>query len=99
MDNHQEKWIEAVFQSMKGSQRARPRPELLTEIKREITLSKAQVIPLRQWKYTAVAATFILMMNATALIGYNQQESINKIEVAVMDTYSQSITSSFQIYE
>lgn len=99
MNDKKEKWAEEVFQSMKGSQRAKPRPELYVKIENQIAFSKANVVPLYQWRYYAAAAVLILLVNTTALIYFNQNKQVNDENVAIMDTYNQSLISSYQIYE
>ncbi|MEZ5044879.1 MAG: hypothetical protein R2828_33615 [Saprospiraceae bacterium] len=99
MDDEKEKWMKDVFESMKGSQRAKPKPELFAKIENRIVLSQVKVIPLRQWQYTVVAASFMLLINTTALFFYNQNNQMDYEEVVVVDTYNESLISSYQIYE
>lgn len=99
MTEDKEKWMEAVFQSMKSSQRAKPRPELLAKIEDRIKDSTSKVIPLHQWRYAAAAAVLILFANTSALLFYNQYEEVPVAEAVVADAYSQSLISNYQIYE
>ncbi|MEM1120251.1 MAG: hypothetical protein AAGJ18_07360 [Bacteroidota bacterium] len=99
MKDEKEKWMDAVFQSMQGSQRARPRPDLLAKIENQIAVSKVKIVSLRQWKYAVAAAAIILLMNITALRHFHQPQPMNEEKVVALETYSQSLTSSFQIYE
>ena len=99
MNDEKEKWMKDVFTSMKGSQRAKPKPELFAKIENRIDLTKVKTIPLRQWQYTVVAASFILLINTTALFLYNQNNQIDYEEVVLVDNYSNSLISSYQIYE
>ena len=99
MNDEKEKWIEDVFQSMKGSQRAKPQPDLFVKIQNRIGVVDAKIVPLHQWRYAAAAAVLILLMNMTALVYFNQQNKVNYEDVAVEDTYNQSLISSYQIYE
>lgn len=94
----QEKWVEEVFQSMKGSQRAKPSPELFSRIQGQIEGSKSNIVPLYPWRYVA-AAVVIVFFNVTALFYYNQPEEVSSGNVMVADVYSQSLISSYQIYE
>ncbi|WKN42749.1 hypothetical protein [Tunicatimonas pelagia] len=98
-NNDQEKWVEAVFQSMKGSRRATPSPELFSKIQSQIEDSKSKVVPLYPWRYVA-AAVAVLFVNATALIYYNQPEEVSSDSMVVAeDGYGQPLISSYQIYE
>ncbi|MEM8524168.1 MAG: hypothetical protein AAGG68_05980 [Bacteroidota bacterium] len=99
MSDEKEKWMEEVFQSMSGGQRAKPRLELFSKIENQITFSKAKIVSLRQWKLAAAAAAFILLINTATLIYYNQSNQMNEEEVAVVDTYEESIINFYQIYE
>lgn len=62
---------EEIYQSMKGSQRAKPSPELFAKIENPIAASKDMVIPPQQWRYAAAAAVLNLFMNVSALLYYN----------------------------
>ena len=99
MNDEKEKWAEEVFQSMKGSERAQPRPELLTKVKGQIALSKANTVPSSVLRFAAAAAVVILLVNTMALMYYRQDKQADKEEVAVADAYKQSPISDFQIYE
>jgi len=98
MNNEKEKWMEDVFQSMKGSKRAKPNPELFAKIKGQINASEAKVIPLYQWRSAAAAAVLLLFMNVATLRHYHQQDEGNYQDVAVADMYGESLISSYQIY-
>lgn len=91
--------MEDVFQSMKGSRRAKPNLDLFAKIESEIKSSTAKVIPLRQWQYAAAAAALVLFVNVSALFYYQQYSGLAYEEVAVVDTYNQPLISDYQIYE
>lgn len=99
MDEEKEKWMENVLNSMSGSQRAKPRPELLKKIQSKIGASETKVVPLRQWKYAVAAAILILLMNTITWVYVNQPNPIRNESVTVVDTYNQTLIRSFQIYE
>lgn len=99
MNDEKEKWMEEVFHSMKGSQRAKPSPELFARIEDQIAASKGKIIPLHQWRYAAAAAALVLFINVTALLYYNQYAGAANVEVAAVDAYSESLISNYQIYE
>lgn len=97
MDQKKEKWMDDVFTSMQGSKRATPKPELFTEISNQFTDWKAANSWI-QWKYAAVAAVFVLLMNSTALMYYIRQQQANHKSVQTLHPYHTSVTSSYQIY-
>ncbi|GAB5554838.1 MAG: hypothetical protein Sapg2KO_44290 [Saprospiraceae bacterium] len=99
MNDEKEKWMEEVLQSMKGIQRAKPMPELLTKIENQIASSKMEVVHLRQLRYVAAIIVLLLFVDTIALVYDNQNQQPNNEDVAVMDTYNQSLISSYQIYE
>ena len=98
MNDDKEKWIEEVFQSMKGSQRAKPSAALFTAIEDRITVSKNKVVPLHPWWYAAAAA-IVIFVNATAVFFYNQQGEVSSENSGVTEAYSQPLISTYQIYE
>ena len=99
MNDEKEKWMDEVFESMKGSQRAKPGPELFAKIESQIEISTGKIIPLQQWRYAAAAAVLVLLVNATVLLYYNQHDGVAYEDVAVVDTYRQPLISNYQIYE
>lgn len=97
--NEKEEWIEDVFQSMKGSQRAKPNSNLLAKIDEKIASSSTNVIPLTQWRYAAAAAVLVLLINTSALFYYGKQNEVPYNEVPITGTYSQPLINTYQIYE
>jgi len=99
MNDEEEKWMEEVFQSMKGSERAVPRLDLFAKIEEEIAASNTKVVPIRQLRYAAAVAAILLFVNGIALINYNQNSQTSYGDTMVSDDYSQSLISTYQIYE
>lgn len=99
MKNEKEKWMEEVFQSMKGSQRAKPSAELFAHIQNRIANPEAKPVPMYQWKSALAAAAVILLINITALFYYSQQEGLFYENTSVTDAYHESFISTYQIYE
>jgi hypothetical protein len=110
MNSEKEKWFEEVFQSMEGAQKAKPRPEVLAKIERKIAESnqnsqfKPTVISLTQLRKYAAAAAILLLMNASALMYYSQENVSFSENMASVDTqsdsniYNESYITSFQLY-
>lgn len=99
MNVDKEKWLEGVFQSMQGSERAKPRKELFTIIKKQIADAKVNVVPMYHLRKYAAAAILILLVNSLALFYYSQTSELSNQNIAVIDTYNESIINSFQLYE
>ncbi len=99
MNDEKEKWMEEVFQSMKGSQRAKPGPELFAKIEDQISFPKAKVVSMAQWRYAAAAAVLVLFLNTTTLLHYKQLDKVSYENTAVADSYGQALITTYQIYE
>lgn len=99
MNKEKEQWMEEVFQSMKGSQRATPRPELFAKIETKITGLETKVVSLYQWKSAAAIAVLILFLNVTTLLYYHQNALVSYEETVDLEAYNQSFISTYQIYE
>ena len=97
-----EKWVDEVLHCMKGSQRARPRPEVFTKIQNQLIISESKVVPIRKWRYAAAAAILILIVNVFALQRLNQSVEWQNSEMVTesgTEYYSHCIVSNFKIYE
>ena len=99
MNDDKEKWIKDVFQSMKGSQRAKPNSNLFLKIQNRIRVEKTKMVTLNQWRYAEVAAILILVMNSAALMCFSHQNKGNKETAVFAETYDPALINSFQIYE
>jgi len=99
MSDDKEKEIEAIFNSMKDSKRAKPSPELYGKIHKQIFTRSTKVISITQLKKYAAAACFILLLNTIALYSYNLQKGTAEQDVAAVDNYQESLITSYEIYE
>lgn len=99
MDRDQDKWMENIFHSMKGSQRAQPPSNLFTKIESQITSSKVKIVPRLSLRFVAVAATLILVLNISALLVYTQQNKASQMHSALQDSDNNTLITSFQIYD
>jgi len=97
MNKDNEKWIEAIFQSMKSSESAKPSAELFNKIEVEISAANVQIIPIYKWKRFVAVAAMLLLLNGAALIYYNNKEVSNS-NVTTADTYH-LLNTMLQIYE
>lgn len=93
--------MEEVFQSMQGSKRAQPQSELFHRIQEQLAHPTGKVVSMRQWSYAAAVAAVILLLNTLALSTYLDRNTTTTETVATtaIDTYSESLISTYQIYE
>ena len=96
MKDEREKWIESVFESMEGSQRAKPSPSLLSRIEDKIYASEANLISI-PWIRWAVAAAVTLIVLNIAAVSYSAKQS--NTAYSSQDTESGSLISDYQLYE
>ncbi len=99
MSQEEEKWMDEGFDSMKGSQKARPRPELFAAIQDEIKSTKGTIIPLQQWRYVAAVAAVVFLLNVAAVMYFTQQHAGPSQDLVATEDYGQSLITSYQIYE
>ena len=91
-----DKWIENIYNSMRGSQRAQPQSNLFSKIERQIQGAKIKVLPRLVFQYVAVAASLLVIINVTAVISYN--EPTNKPTPSTKASEDNTLINSFQIY-
>lgn len=100
MKKDKDKWIEDVLDSMKGSQRAKPSPELYAKIERQINAPEAKIVPMPQWSYAVAAAVLVLVLNVFAIRQFTQNNELNVSEIVVSsDDTSSSLISNYKIYK
>lgn len=98
MKDNKEKWIADVFDSMKGSRRSKPSADLFAKIEHQLDAPEARVIPINQWKLTAVAAVLLLIMNVFVLRQVTQNNGFGTGETMVEHT-SEQLISNYKIYD
>ncbi len=89
--------VEEVFNSMKGSQRAKPNRDLLARIERNLYTAKDRIIPLNQLRYLAAAAMVLLCLNTIAIYQINQSVESNITQSNV--TSNSILISNYKIYK
>ena len=98
MKKDEDKWIEDVLGSTKGSQRAQPSSDLFSKIEQGIRGGETKVIPLFVRRISAAAAVAILVINGFAIRQIAQ--SNDKASNALVNTESETVLlSNFEIYE
>lgn len=98
-DKDQDKWPENIFNSMKGSQRAKPQSELFAKIESQIASSEVKVLHMLPFKYVAAAAILICLLNTSALLLYTQQNKTQPQGEALQVSDSGALINSFEIYK
>lgn len=95
--NDKEKWIDDVFGSIKGSERARPKSDLFGKILNEIETPNTRIIPLFQLRVIAAAAVVLLILNI-AVLRQSIQNSYSNTEVWITENTEESVISNYNIY-
>ena len=98
MKKDKEKWIDEVFDSIKGSQRAVPVDGLFAKIENRIDHSEAKVISIQQWSVAAAVAVGLLFLNAVAIYRYTKSE-IHGTSLTMEKVDQQGLISNYKIYE
>lgn len=91
MQENLDQRINDILASTNGSQRAKPRADLLAKIENQTYNKKATIIPLRRLRL--VAAALLLFINGLAINGYLNQE-VNQAEYA-----DRSLIMDYKLYE
>lgn len=100
MKEDKDKWIDEVLDSMKGSQRAKPSPELFAKIENQLAPPEIKIIPMRQWSYAVAAAVLVLVLNVFTVRQFTQNNELNAGEMVVSaDDSGESLISNYKIYE
>jgi hypothetical protein len=97
MRDEREKWVDEVMGSLQGMQAAEPPADLFDAIVVRINKPKAQVIPLRQLRWSIAIAAVLLLLNAVAIRSY--AVSNNDGFVSVEEFGGSQLVSDFKIYE
>lgn len=97
-DNNKGKWLNDVFDSIKGSERAKPNDDLFGKILNKIDAPETQIIPLRQLRFAAAAAIILLVLNIS-LLRQNIQGDIFNTESQLIDNADEAVISNYNIYE
>jgi len=87
-----------IFESMKGSRRAKPSSDLFAKIEAQIDNPEAKVIPMTFRRLAAAAAVLLLLMNGLVLQQFAQNESFAGDQVTSKNA-DQSLISNYKIYE
>jgi len=101
MENHgKNKWIEEVFDSLQGMERAQPAPDLLGRIEQNIDRSTGQE-RLRGQAWLAIAAAVtLLVINLLATRQLLQPETLQAYErQGQMEGFEESLLSDYNFYE
>ncbi len=93
-----EQWIDEVFQSMEGSRRAQPKPDLLARIEQRIDGEETRILPISLRRIAAVAAILLLMLNGFAISQFSQS-SATMAEEPAGSVYDLPLISDYNLYD
>ncbi len=99
MKDDKEKWIESVFDSLEGSQRAKPDASLFAKIKRRIDAPEAKVVSMSQWRMAVAAAVALLFLNVFAIQQYAKSSELTSSEMVTEGASDQQLISNYKLYE
>jgi len=99
MKDEKEKWVESVFESTKGSTRAKPAPDLFEKIEHQLSQVEAPVISMARLRMLAAAVFVLLIVNAFAMINYSQNAQLSSEKGASENVLSQQLLSDYNLYE
>ncbi|GLR18277.1 hypothetical protein [Portibacter lacus] len=99
MKNDKEKWVNDVLNSMEGSRRAKPSPELFDQILQEIDRPETQVLTMPHWSRIAAVAALLIMGNVFAVQQISQSRYSDLSEVSSSDSDNYMLVSDYKIYE
>lgn len=91
-----DKRINRILNSTQGSQRAKPKTDLLANIEQQIYEVEGNIIPMNRIRLVAAAAAIMLMLNISVLNYYLQNSgSANLVEMEP----STSLITDFKLYD
>lgn len=93
MEKEEKQWINSVFNSLEGSQRAKPNSDLFQEIETRTSATPIKIIPMYQLRVASIAIILILALNVMAINNLTQQETANKSENT---SFSTELISDYQ---
>ena len=99
MKTDKEKWIDQVFESLKGNERAQASPDLLARIEDRIHQPKTKVVTMSQWRFAIAAAILLLLLNVVGLRQYLQTNPTDTPGLAIEETTVDALLSTYQLYE
>ncbi len=99
MESDKEKWINGVMGSLAGIQRAKPKQDLFSEIKKGIAKPEGKVITMQQLRIAAAAAVLLLAINVFLLTQYAKSEQSNTTDWVTEVDANEQLISNYNLYE
>ncbi|MFK7950734.1 MAG: hypothetical protein AB8G11_24320 [Saprospiraceae bacterium] len=93
-----EQQIDAILNSMNGSKRAKPRPELFVQIQNKIRKPVVKILTMNQIRAIAAVGLLLVTLNVYAFSSFYLNESLSE-NALVMQGDNESLISNYQIYE
>lgn len=90
------KRIDKILNSTQGSQRAKPKTDLLANIERQIYEVEVSIIPMSRIRLVAAAAAVMLLLNISILNNYLQ----NSRDMGLVEMeHATSLVTDFKLYD
>lgn len=99
MNIDEDKWMENIFHSMEGSQRAKAPSNLFAKIEGQIASSNIKVVPRQTLRYAAIAASLILILNVGVIFIHHQKHKTQEMSKVPQNSDHNTLISSFPIYK
>ena len=97
--DNKENEFESIFESMRGSQRAKPNTDLFAKIEARIDAPQAKVVSRNFRVLAAAAAAMLLVMNIFVIQQFSQGMGAFTGQQVVSEVSDQSLISNYKIYE
>ena len=97
MKNEKEIWIDDIFESLEGSDRALPPSHLFSKIEQNLTVSESNIIPLMNYRMAIAASFLLLVMNIAAM--YQHTQTISNPSSELINNDTESLISDFNLYD
>ncbi len=94
-----DQWINNVFNSMQGSDRAKPNDELFASILNAIDEKNNYSFYQQNKRWIMVAASFLIIINTSALIFRTKVENHSRFQAKNDLGKYQNVVTSYNIYE
>ena len=97
MDREKEQWIDEVFDSLKGHEKAMPPTHLLTKIEQNLHSPEAMIIPVGKYRIAVAAAAMLLLVNVLSLYQFSRNATTSDLEWR--EANAESLISDYKLYD
>jgi len=99
MKSDENKWIENILGSTKGSERAKPSAKVWVNIEQQVFKKETHLVSISQWRVAAIAAVLLIALNIFSIRHYLQNRANGVSEMTTENRPNQSIISNYQLYD